>query len=163
MRRARGRAEAAEARSEALKWAEVSARCEAGFWKWQFESSRRKRLAAVERSKEARRAAKDALALQAEVARLDKLLADAGVASDRNGVMSLRREVARLRKAAPGVEVQAAEIRRLHRVLWKERVDKAAVRRLLDETVRLYAGTRRLRDQQDRRRTCRSSSTIRAS
>ena len=44
---ARGRAEAAEARSEALKWAEVSARCEAGYWKWQFESSRRKRLAAA--------------------------------------------------------------------------------------------------------------------
>ena len=148
--RARGRAEAAEARSEALKWAEVSARCEAGFWKWQFESSRRKRLAAVERSKEARRAARDALALRAEVARLDKLLADAGVASDRYGVMSLRREVARLRKAAPGAEVQAAEIRRLHRVLWKERIDKAAVRRVLDETVQLYAGTRRLRDQHDR-------------
>jgi transposase len=148
--RARDRAEAAEARSEALKWAEVSARCDAGFWKWQFESSRRKRLAAVERSKDARRAARDALALRAEVARLDKLLADAGVASDRYGVMSLRREVARLRKAAPGAEVQAAEIRRLHKVLWKERIDKAAVRRVLDETVRLYAGTRRLRDQQDR-------------
>ena len=147
---ARGRAEAAESRSEALKWAEVSARCEAGYWKWQFESSRRKRLAAVERSKEARRAAKDALALRAEVARLHKLLGDAGVASDRYGVMSLRREVARLRKAAPGAEVQAAEIRRLQRVLWKERVDKATLRRLLDETVGLYAGTRRLRDQQDR-------------
>ena len=144
------RAEAAEGRWEALKRAEVSARCEAGYWKWQFESSRRKRLAAVERSKEARRAAKDALALRAEVSRLHKLLADAGVASDRYGVMSLRREVARLRKAVPGAEVQAAENQRLHRVLWKERVDKATLRRLLDETVGLYAGTRRLRDQQDR-------------
>lgn len=46
--------------------------------------------------------------------------------------------------------MQAAEIRRLHKVLWKERIDKAAVRRVLDETVQLYAGTRRLRDQQDR-------------
>ena len=64
--------------------------------------------------------------------------------------MSLRREVARLRKAVPGAEVQAAEIQRLQRVLCKERVDKAALRRLLDETVGLYAGTRRLRDQQDR-------------
>lgn len=128
----------------------MSARCEAGYWKWQFESSRRKRLAAVERSKDARRAAKDALALRAEVARLHKLLADAGVASDRYGVLSLRREVARLRKAAPGAEVQAAEIRRLHKVLWKERSDKAALRRLLEETVQLYAETSGLRDQQDR-------------
>ena len=53
-------------------------------------------------------------------------------------------------RRAPGAEVQAAEIRRLHRVLWKERIDKAAVRRVLDETVQLYAGTRRLRDQHDR-------------
>ncbi len=148
--RARASAEAAEARAEALKRAELSARCKAGFWKWQFEASRRKRLAAVEQSKEARRAAKDALALRAEVARLDKLLAEAGVASGRYSETSLRREVSRLRKAAPGAEVQAAEIRRLHKVLWKERVDKAALRRLLDETVRLYAGTMRLRDQQDR-------------
>ena len=147
---ARSRAEAAEARAEALKRAEVSARCEAGHWKWQFGSARRKRLAAVERSKEARRAAKDALALQSEVARLRKLLADAGVASDRSGVMSLRREVARLRKAVPGAEVQAAEIRRLHKVLCKERDDKVSLRRLLHETVRLYDGTRQLRDQQDR-------------
>ena len=129
------RAEAAEARSEALKRAEVSARCEAGYWKWQFESSRRKRLAAIERSKEACRAAKGALALQAEVARLGKLLADAGVESGRYSEMSLRREVARLRKAAPAAEVQAAEIRRLHKVLCKERDDKAALRRLLHETV----------------------------
>ena len=147
---ARGRAEAAEARSEALKRAEASARCEAGYWKWQFDSSRRKRLAAVERSKDARRAAKDALALRAEVARLDKLLADAGVDSGRYSETSLRREVARLRKAAPEAEVQAAEIRRLHKALWKERVDKAALRRLLDETVGLYAETSKLRDQQDR-------------
>ncbi len=144
--RARGRAEAAEA----LKRAEVSARCEAGYWKWQFESSRRKRLAAIERSKEARSAAKDALALQSEVARLGKLLADAGIESGRYSETSLRREVARLRKAAPGAEVQAAEIRRLHKVLCKERDDNAALRRLLHETVRLYDGTWRLRDQHDR-------------
>ena len=144
------RAEAAEARSEALQRAEVSARCEAGYWKWQFESSRRKRLAAVEQSKEARRAAKDALALQSEVARLGKLLADAGVESGRYSETSLRREISRLRKAAPAAEVQAAQIRRLHKVLCKERDDKASLRRLLHETVRLYDGTRRLRDQHDR-------------
>ena len=42
-------------------------------------TARRKRLAAVGEAKEARRAAKDALALQAEVARLHKLLAGASV------------------------------------------------------------------------------------
>jgi len=130
-----------QARADALKRAELSARSKAGYWKWQFEAARRKRLAAVEESEDARRAAKDARALRAEVARLEKLLADAGVASDRYGVMALRREVARLRKAAPGAEVQAAEIRRLQKVLWKERVDTAALRRLLDETVQLYAET----------------------
>lgn len=79
--------------------------------------------------------------------RLHKLLAEAGVESGRYSVTSLRREIARLRQVAPGAEVQAAEIRRLQKVLWKERVDKAALRRLLDaETVRLYAGTGRLRD-----------------
>ena len=148
--RARASAEAAEARAEGLKRAEVSARCEAGFWKWQFAASRRKRLAAVGQAQEARRAAKDALALRSEVARLHKLLAEAGIESGRYSVTSLRREVARLRKAAPGAEVQAAEIQRLRKALWKERVDKAALRRLLHETVQLYAETSSLRDQKDR-------------
>ena len=57
--------------------------------------------------------AKEALALQAEVARLRRLLSEAGVESGRHSPMSLRREVARLRKAAPGAEVQAREIREL--------------------------------------------------
>ncbi|MCY3745582.1 MAG: hypothetical protein OXH05_05070, partial [Acidobacteria bacterium] len=40
------RAEAAEARAEELKQAALAARCDAGGWRWQFESARRKRLAA---------------------------------------------------------------------------------------------------------------------
>ena len=147
---ARERAEAAEERAEELKRAALDARCEAGGWRWQFESARRKRLAAVAAAKEARRAAKDALALQAEVARLRQLLAAAGVASDRYGSISLRREVARLRKAVPGAEVQTRKIRELHQALLKERDDTAALRRLLHETVRLYDGTRKLRDQKER-------------
>ena len=147
---ARERAEAAEARSEELKQAELDARRDAGSLRWQFESARRKRLAAVAAAEDARRAARDGLALRAEVARLRQLLADVGVASDRYGSISLRREVARLRKAAPGAEVQARKIRELHRDLLKEREDTAALRRLLRETVRLYAGTRRLRDQKER-------------
>ena len=42
---ARQRAEVAEARAEELKWAEVATRTEAGAWKSQFETARRKRLA----------------------------------------------------------------------------------------------------------------------
>ena len=72
------------------------------------------------------------------------------MASDRYGSISLRREVARLRKAAPGAEVQAGKIRELNLALMKERDDTDALRRLLHETVRLYDGTRRLRDQKER-------------
>ena len=61
----RERAEVAEERAEELKRAELAALSEAGGWRWQFESARRKRLAAV--AKEARRAAGDALELQAGV------------------------------------------------------------------------------------------------
>ena len=55
------RAEAAEARAEELKWAEVAARSTAGSLKWQFKEARRKRLEAVEDANQARRAAKNAL------------------------------------------------------------------------------------------------------
>ena len=144
------RAEAAEGRAEELKRAEFATRSEAGIWRWRFEAARRKRLLAVEDAKEARRAARDALALQAEVARLRELLAEAGVESGRYSRLSLRREVAGLRQAVPGAEVQAREIRELHEALRKERGDTAALRRLLHDTVRLYDGTRRLRDQKDR-------------
>ena len=94
------RAEAAEARAEELKWSEVVARSAAGSLKWQFKEARRKRLAAVEDANEARRAAKNALFLEAEVARLTQLLGEAGVDPQPRGTeISLRREVARLRKA----------------------------------------------------------------
>ena len=53
------RAEAAEARAEELKWAETAARGNARWWQSLFRTARRKRLAAVEEAKEARRAAKD--------------------------------------------------------------------------------------------------------
>ena len=72
--RERARVEAAEARAEEWRWAEVSARCDAGSWKSRFEGSRRKLRAVVKQTREARRAAKDPLRLQAEVARLGKAL-----------------------------------------------------------------------------------------
>ena len=123
--RERARAEAAEARAEELRWAEVAARCDAGSWKSRFEASRRKLKAAVEQAKEAGDAAKNALSLQAEVVRLNKLLSAAGVESSRHStIMSLRMEVARLRKAVPGAEAQDLEMRQLHRALLSEDVSR---------------------------------------
>lgn len=150
---ARERAEAAEARAEELKWAEVTARSAAGAWKSQFETARRKRLAAVEDANKTRRTAKNALALAAEVRRLNDLLAAAGVASDRYSVMGLRREIARLRSEVPRAEVQARKIRKLYKALFKEQYDNAALRRILDDAMRDYHVTRRLGDQAERVRS----------
>ncbi len=140
------RAEAAEARAEDLKWAEVTARSEAGSLKWQFKEARRKRLEAVEDANSARRAAKNALFLEGEVARLSRLLEEAGVDPCARGkemalrreVHRLRREVHRLRKAVPGAEAQAAEVDRLRKSLWKSYDDQAQLRHLLHEALRLH-------------------------
>ena len=75
--------EAAHARAEELRRAERAARSRAGSLKWQLDKSRDKLKAAVEEVKEVRRAAKNALFYQAEVARLEKLLLQAGVESSR--------------------------------------------------------------------------------
>ena len=148
------RAEDAEAHAHELKWAEAAARGEARSWKSRFEAARRKRQEADEETRRVRRVARGALFLQSEVARLTRLLREAGVDPRRRStIMSLRMEVERLRKAVPGAEVQAAEIRRLNKALWKERVDTGSLRRLLRDTVRLYDGTRFLRDQQLRLRS----------
>ena len=97
----RARADAAEARCEELRRAEREARSRAGSLKWNLDKSRDKLKAAVEEVKEVRRAAKDALFFQAEVGQLEKLLSEAGVeSSKRSTMMSLRKEVFRLRKAS---------------------------------------------------------------
>ena len=123
--RERARAEAAQARAEELRWAEVAARCDAGSWKWRFEASRRKLSAAVEQAKEARHAAKEALSPRAEVSRPHELLREAGVESGkRSTIMSLRMEVARLRRAVKAsqsrvetLEAQLAKLRATRAVL----------------------------------------------
>ena len=98
--RERARADAAEARAEELRRTEMNARSRAGSLKSQLDKSRNKLKAVVEETKEVRRAAKDALFFQAEVARLEKLLSEAGVDSRRRStIMSLRMEVVRLREA----------------------------------------------------------------
>ena len=143
------RAETADALVEELRLAERAARSEAGSWKSRFEAARRKRQEADEETRRVRRVAKGALYLESEVARLTRLLREAGVDPRRRStIMSLRMEVERLRKAVPGAEIQARKIRQLNKALWKEQVDNGSLRRLLHDTVRLYDSTRMLRDQQ---------------
>ena len=103
--RERARADAAEARCEELRQAEVDARSRAGSLKWQLDKCWGKLKAAEEETKQLRRTAKNALALQGEVTRLEKLLSQAGVESSKRSTnMSLRMEVARLRKVVPASE-----------------------------------------------------------
>ena len=56
--RERARADAAEARCEELRWAEVESRARAGSLKWQLDRSRSKLKAAVAETQEVRRTAK---------------------------------------------------------------------------------------------------------
>ena len=99
----RARAAAAEARAEELLQAERAARSRAGLLKTQLDKGRDKLKAAIEEVKEVRRAANDALFFQSEVARLEKLLSEAGVDSrKRSTIMSLRMEVFQLREALQG-------------------------------------------------------------
>ena len=98
--RERMRADAAEARAEELRWAEVAARSDAGSWKSRFRSCRRRLSEANEEAKELRRAAKAAPSLRAEAVRLETLLSEAGNGSSETGAIeALGKEVARLREA----------------------------------------------------------------
>lgn len=94
------RADAAEARCEELRWAEVTSRTDAGSWKSRFKTCRSKLTAAEEETKELRRAAKDMPALQAEVARLKALLSEESIEWKEDAATeTLRKENARLRRA----------------------------------------------------------------
>ena len=123
----RARADAAQARAEELRRAEVDSRSRAGSLKWQLDTCRNKLKAASEETKEVRRAAKDALFFQAEVARLETLLSQAGIeSSKRSTIVSLRMEVARLRTAlqasqarTESLEGQLARLRATGTVLSK--------------------------------------------
>ena len=98
--RERVRADAAEARAEELRWAEVAARSDAGSWKSRFRSCRRRLSEANEEAKELRRAAKAAPSLRAEAVRLETLLSEAGNGSSETGAIeALGKEVAQLREA----------------------------------------------------------------
>ncbi len=150
----RERAEAAEARAEELRWAEVDARSRAGQWKTRHATSQRKLKAIAEKTKKAHHASKHALALHAEVARLRQLFAELGVDSGKYSPATLRRAVTDLRRAVDRTEAraeaEAAKNRDLHKRLVKECLDHAMVRTELQKAHQLYLQTSRLREQQDR-------------
>ena len=97
--RAVARAEAAEARAEEWRWAEVAARSELGSLKSHFQANREKLTEAREELKAIRQGSKDTLYLRQEVQRLTELLAAARVdPGKRSTAVSLRMQVAELRE-----------------------------------------------------------------
>ena len=109
----RSQCERERARAEELRWAEVASRSDAGSWKSRFKACRRRLSEAVEETKEARRAATDVPSLQAEVARLETLLSEAGIGSNESSTTeALRKENARLRKALVAPEAREGAIGR---------------------------------------------------
>ena len=143
--RERTRAEAAEARCEELRRSELDARCRAGSLKTQLDKCRGKLKAAEAETKEVRRTAQNALALQGEVTRLEKLLSQAGVeTSKRSTIMSLRMEVARLRNAAPASEAQPGAAHR------RSRNPEETIASLREENARLKKDVRGAKDQESR-------------
>ena len=136
----RARADAAEARCEELRWAEVAARSDAGSWKSRFKSCRRRLSEAEEETKELRRAAKDMPSLQAEVGHLKALLSEAGIElGDTATIESLNKEVARLRKAlaAQPRKSTAGESRQVRTAVEQAQQHKDTVRALRKEIARL--------------------------
>ena len=129
----------------ALRWAAVASRSDAGSWKSRFEACRRRLSEAVEETKEARRAARDVPSLQAEVARLETLLSEAGIGSNESSTTeALRKENARLRKALVAPEAREgaigprpAETRRRLTALERSPDQKDTIRTLRKEITRL--------------------------
>ena len=143
--RERARADAAEARCEELRRTEMDARSRAGSLKWRLDKCRDKLTAAEEEAKAVRRTAKSALALQAEVTRLEKLLSQAGVeSSKRSTIISLRMEVARLRRAVPASEGVPRPAPR------RSRNPEETIASLREENARLKKDVRAAKDQAGR-------------
>ena len=142
--RERARAEAAEARCEELRWAEVAARTEAGSWKSRFKSCRSKLDAAVEETKKLRREVKaGAPGLHREVTRLRKELSQAlaepsaaATQARKDRLAALEAENLQLRKTVHTVESHRETIRWQH-----------------GEIARHVAQLRRLRDHSEKVRS----------
>jgi len=131
----RARADAAEARVAELLVAERTARSRAGQLNTQLDKNRNKLKAAAEEVKEVRRAAKDALFYQSEVARLEKLLSQAGVeSSKRSTITSLRMEVFRLREALQAPKPGKDAIKALRGEVATLNRDNARLRKALERS-----------------------------
>ena len=139
--RERTRADAAEARCEDLRWAEVASRSDAGWWKSRFKACRRKLSAAEDETKELRRAARDVSSLRAEAARLEMLLSQAvGPSTGAGPIEALSKEVVRLRTALASSQAcgdSAGEARRVRTALEEARQRKDAIGTLRKEVARL--------------------------
>ena len=142
----RGRADAAEARSEELRWSDVDARSRAGSLKWQLDTLRKKLKAAVEETKEVRRTAKDALFFQAEVARLTKLVSNAGVDAGKRGTISSRRKAGREAEARKNT-AKSREASRLRKALETEQAQKDRIKSLRREMAGLRTDLREAEKQ----------------
>ena len=135
----RARAEAAEARCVELRQAELSARTDAGSWKWRFKSCRSRLDAAVEETKELRREVRaGAPGLHREVARLRKELSQALAVPS----------AAAIRAQEHRIGVLEVENLQLRKALERQEGYKETIRWQNGEIIRHVAELRRLRDQE---------------
>ena len=117
-------------RAEELRRGEIDWRAKARSWRRQFEIGRDKLAAARAEVREVRRVARDALSLRAEVGRLQRLLAAAGVdARKRSTIVSLRMEVETGRTRIGELEAELAKLRASRAVHAKARFGRKSERR----------------------------------
>ena len=117
-------------RAEELRRGEIGWRAKARSWRRQFEIGRDKLAGARAEAGEVRRAARKALSLRAEVGRLKRLLAEAGMDSrKRSTIASLRLEVAAQRARIGELEAELAKVRATKAVHAKARFGRKSERR----------------------------------
>ena len=117
-------------RAEELRRGEIGWRAKARSWQRQFEIGRDKLAGARAEVREVRRAARKALSLRAEVGRLKRLLAEAGMDSrKRSTIASLRLEVAAQRARIGEIEAELAKVRATKAVHAKARFGRKSERR----------------------------------
>ena len=117
-------------RAEELRRGEIGWRAKARSWQRQFEIGRDKLAGARAEVREVRRAARKALSLRAEVGRLKRLLAEAGMDSrKRSTIASLRLEVAAQRARIGELEAELAKVRATKAVHAKARFGRKSERR----------------------------------
>ena len=117
-------------RAEELRRGEIGWRAKALSRRRQFEIGRDKLAGARAEVREVRRAAREALSLRAEVGRLKRLLAEAGMDSrKRSTIASLRLEVETRRTRIGELEAELAKLRASRAVHAKARFGRKSERR----------------------------------